>query len=68
MQSHNVQLGSKDLRSALAACLQANLVAMIHGSPGTAKTAIVNQLAEDNCLEVIIFSLVSSEPSDLNVA
>lgn len=59
-------LGAKDLRKSLALLLRANQTAMIWSSPGLGKTAIVNQLAKDNDLEPILFSLVANEPGDFN--
>jgi len=46
--------------------LDAGRVPMLHGSPGTAKSSIAKQVAEDRNLEVIDLRLSQCDPTDLS--
>lgn len=51
--------------SMLAKFIRAKLVPMLHGSPGTGKSAIVHQIAADYGLKVIDLRLSQCDPTDL---
>ena len=54
-----------EAKQVLAKNIRAGLVSMLKGSPGTAKSAIVRELAEEYNLKIIDFRLSQCDPTDL---
>jgi hypothetical protein len=61
-----MEVSPTQLTEALTHCLRANLVAMVTGSPGCAKSDIIKQTAEKYNLEFIDIRLSQIEPVDLS--
>lgn len=53
--------------SLITKALQARLVPMLVGSPGTGKSQIVHQIAANEGLKVLDLRLSQCDPTDLNV-
>lgn len=58
-------ISTKQAPKSIEHILRAGLVAMLHGSPGTAKSSIVMQTAERRQLKVIDLRLSQCDPTDL---
>jgi len=53
-------------KEAVLAVLKVGLVPMLHGSPGTAKSALARQIADEASLELVDIRLSTVDPTDLN--
>jgi hypothetical protein len=60
-----IAVNSELAREMIAIAIRAELVAMVKGSPGTGKSAIIKQLAEEYGLLVIDLRLSQCDPTDL---
>lgn len=63
---NKIRLSATQIIKNVEKCLNANLVPMIHGSPGIGKSAIVQKLAEDYKLALIDLRLGQLDPTDAN--
>lgn len=63
---NRVYTNVREVSDHLKACIDAGLVAMMHGSPGIGKSAIARKVAEDGNLELIDCRLAQFDPTDLN--
>lgn len=57
-------VNTRQLKPMLQQCLEANVVPMIHGSPGIGKSAITGDVSEDNSLFLIDHRLSTAAPED----
>lgn len=61
-----VTVNSVVLKKCLATAVKAGLVAMISGSPGIGKSAVVRETADDYMLKMVDVRLAQCDPTDLN--
>lgn len=61
-----MQVTIKQAEELVMDVLKANLVPMLHGSPGTSKSSLGKKIAEDNNLKFIDIRLSQMDPVDLN--
>lgn len=54
-----------EAKDALVEAMRVNIVPMLHGSPATGKSSIVQQIADEHNLELIDFRLSQCDPTDL---
>lgn len=60
-----IQTTPDKLPKLLVHLFKKNLVPMIHGSPGTAKSDVIRQIADEYNLKIIDFRLSQADPTDL---
>ena len=60
-----MSVSPKQASGLVLSALKVGLVPMLHGSPGTAKSSIINDLAKDLNLKVIDLRLSQMGPEDL---
>jgi len=61
-----LQINIQTAKQHIIDCIRVGLVPMIHGSPGTGKSAIIREVAEEFNLKLIDFRLSQCDPTDLN--
>ena len=66
--SIELQVTPPEAREILSINIRAGLVTMMKGSPGTAKSALVKEMAKEYNLKLIDCRLAQCDPCDLNVA
>lgn len=62
--SSHINVTMKECESLIITLLKANLVPMIHGSPGCGKSSLIKKIAETFKLKLIDYRLSQAEPTD----
>lgn len=65
MNNNQFKISTEEAPKHIKRILNAGLVPMLHGSPGTAKSSISHQIAEEMGLKVIDLRLSQCDPTDL---